>query len=115
MEARIGLCKCREAHKTYGVRFEKITGGWQGTWAFEINEAAARRERYGEDELTGNITFSEEYPGCPYCGTKGFAICSCGKLNCNNYYNGIFECEWCGSRGILGNYDGSGFKAGGDA
>ncbi len=115
MEARIGLCKCREGKRMYGIRFEKKERGWKMTWAFPIKESVAKREGYGDTKIVGDIEVPEEYPGCPYCGSKYFVVCGCGKLTCNNFPMGQFKCEWCGAAGTLGNYDGSGFKAGNDA
>ena len=41
-----------------------------------------------------------EYPGCPYCGTKGwFYDSNCKKISC--YHGGTrHSCPWCG-----GEYD----------
>lgn len=116
-EARIALCKCKEGKKTYGVRFEKISSGWKYTWAFPVKEASAKREGYDETKIVGNIAPTSDYPGCPFCGTKHFVICVCGKLNCNNGTGASshFTCNWCGVSGVLdGGYDGSGFGAGSD-
>lgn len=115
MEARIALCKCKEGRKTYGVRFEKTNSGWKYTWAFPVKEAALKREGYDETKIIGNIEPDEDYPGCPFCGTKYFVICSCGKLSCNNGNGSNFKCDWCGVSGTLsGGYDGSGFGSGND-
>ncbi len=114
-EATVALCKCKETHKTYGVRFEKIEPRhWKYTWAFPIKEAAAKREGYNDTIIEGFIEPDEEYPGCPYCGAKYFVICSCGKLNCNTGNGTRFTCEWCGETGELTGYGGGGFRAGGD-
>lgn len=114
-EATVALCKCKETHKTYGVRFEKTAeGNWVYTWAFPIKESSAKREGYDGTVIEGAIMPREDYPGCPYCGSKFFVVCSCGKLNCNIGTPGLFICEWCGMKGELGGYDGSGIHAGGD-
>lgn len=115
MEARIALCKCKESKRAYGVRFEKVGNGWKYTWAFPVKEESARRERYDKTQIVGNISPDVNYPGCPFCKTKCFVICSCGKLNCNNGNSSIFTCDWCGATGKLSEgYDGSGFGSGGD-
>jgi hypothetical protein len=115
-EARIAMCKCRETKKAYGVRFERYRDGWKYTWAFPIKESVAKREKYDETMLKGNLYQDEDYPGCPYCGTKGFVICGqCDGLMCNNFGSEPFKCEWCGSEGgTMVDYDGSGFKSGAD-
>ncbi len=113
-EATVAICKCKESHKSYGVRFEKIGfRQWNYTWAFPMNESSARREGYDSTMIDGTIEPDTEYPGCPYCGIKYFLVCSCGKLNCN-VGGTIATCEWCGATGQVTGYSGSGFRAGGD-
>lgn len=114
-EATVAICKCKETHKSYGVRFEKLSDGhWKYTWAFPIKEAAAKREGYDNTIIDGFIEPDNNYPGCPYCGAMHFVICECGKLNCNIGVGNTFTCEWCGTTGELSIYDGAGIKSGGD-
>lgn len=114
-EATVALCKCGEAHKIYGVRFEKIRDGqWKYTWAFPMKESSAKREGYDSTTIAGMIEPDKEYPGCPYCGSKYFMICSCGKLNCNLAIGNTFTCNWCGISGGVTSYNGEGFQGGGD-
>lgn len=114
-EAVVVLSKCAEVHKTYGIRAEKkAPGRWCFTWAFPIKESSAKREGYDRTSIGGHIDFTEEYPGCPYCGQIGFVACSCGHLSCNITKNGLFTCEWCGGTGTLGGYCGGTIKAGSD-
>ena len=115
-EATVAVCKCKEAHKTYGVRFEKISHlNWKYTWAFPMKESTAKREGYDATLIQGSIMPTDEYPGCPYCGVKYFVVCQCGKLNCNTGgVNGVFTCQWCGLTGELSSYGGEGVKSGGD-
>ena len=115
VEAVVLLCKCAEGRKTYGMRAEKTgRGRWLITWAFPIKEAAAKREEYDKAQIKGDILFSEEYPGCPYCGGRGVTVCSCGHLNCTILTDGVFICQWCGQRGVLGDYAGEAITAGTD-
>ena len=83
-EARIALAKCPERKdKVYGVRFQKDDDGWHYTWAFPIEEASAKREGYSDTMILGDFNPSQHYPGCPYCGTDDFVICSnCHHLTC---------------------------------
>ena len=114
-EVNIGLCRCKEGHRIYGVRFEKEATKWKYTWAFPIKkESSATREGYGKYTIKGSLVLGDEYPGCPYCGAKAFIVCECGKLNCNNGETGLFTCEWCGLTGTIGEYKGEGFKSGDD-
>ena len=115
-EAVIVLCKCGEHHKTYGIRAEKRgQNSWACTWAFPIKEAAAKREGYDKSSVKGNITFEDEFPGCPYCGGHNWTVCSCGHLSCTIIRDGIFTCEWCGAQGEIDDYTGEAITAGMDA
>lgn len=114
-EAVVVLCKCGEVHKTYGIRAEKNgPNQWIFTWSFPIKEDAAKREGYDHTSVKGNIAFSEDYPGCPYCGSKNWTVCSCGHLNCTVLKNNTFTCEWCGAQGELTAYTGEAISAGSD-
>lgn len=114
-EAKIALCKCGESKKTFGVRFERCEGGWQYTWAFPIEESAAKREGYDATTLMGQIHPTEEYPGCPYCGQRYFIICGdCKKLGCKIIRGNTFTCDWCGMTGTVTDYTGDGIASGGD-
>ena len=114
IEASVVMCKCSKHHRLFGVRFEKMAGEWKYNWAFEIKESVARNEGYDRSSIKGNISPTDDYPGCPYCGSMGFVICSCGKLSCLQPNVERFTCEWCGYDGTLRDYDGSGFESYGD-
>lgn len=101
MNVAIAVCKCSEKKKLYGIRFEKDNIYWRYTWAFPINENTAKREKFDKTKITGSIVRGEEYPGCPFCGTQGFFLCSCGKLNCLKGQAMVVRCNWCGQSGIL--------------
>lgn len=114
-EALVVLCRCGENHKPYGIRAEKLSSKqWSLTWAFPIKEASAKREGYDRASIGGEIGYSTDYPGCPYCGRRELTVCSCGHLSCTVLNNGIFTCEWCGSQGTLGDYTGEAITAGMD-
>lgn len=115
-EARIAMCKCKEiSGKTYGVRFQKADKGWIYTWAFEMKESVAKREGYDNTEITGSISPSEDYPGCPYCSAEYFTICgACHHLNCRIDTGKTFTCDWCGNTGLIIGYKGFGIASGGD-
>lgn len=114
-EATVAICKCKETHKSFGVRFETVgQGHWKYTWAFPIKEAAAKREGYDATTIDGFIEPDIDYPGCPYCHSCYFVVCQCGKLNCNVSNGHDFTCEWCGFTGTLTVYEGGGIKSGGD-
>ena len=114
-DAVVVLCKCGKHHKTYGIRAEKReSDSWACTWAFPIKESSAKREGYDKSSIKGNIVFTEEFPGCPYCGGRNWTVCSCGHLNCTLVTNGIFTCEWCGAQGTISDYTGEAISAGMD-
>ncbi len=116
-EAVIVLCKCAKRYKTFGIRAEK-TGRdhWDFTWAFPIKDETAHREGYDRTTVGGDIDFTEEYPGCPYCGNYGFVLCPrCNKISCGYESDRIQPCEWCGfvPSGIT-DYTGEDIRAGMD-
>lgn len=116
-KVNISLCKCKEGQRPFGVRFEQNEKNWIATWAFPIKkDGAESREQYDKTVLKGQIGWGADYPGCPYCGGRGFVICDrCGGLNCNmNASHEQFTCAWCGLTGTITEYSGDGFNASGD-
>lgn len=98
-EATVVVAKCNHSNQTYGIRMEKKNGVWYCTWAFKIGENAAKNEGYGTVMVSGKVATDEEYPGCPYCGTKGWFSCGrCGNLTCYNNET-VVTCAWCGNKG----------------
>ena len=94
--------KCQHTGKLYGIRAEKKNDGWHLNWAFELPEDEAARENFGEDAISGRIVIDAEYPGCPYCGGKGFVHCGkCGKLSCWDEEELTFSCHYCGNSGTI--------------
>ena len=99
-EAVVLIAKCGESHKSYGIRMEKTgTDRWLTTWAFPIKDSSAKREGYDKIQVKGDISFSDDYPGCPYCGGHGLTLCPCGHLSCTIMRSNVFTCEWCGMQG----------------
>ena len=97
VEANIILVKCLKAKKTFGMRVQKMNDGdWWRTWAFKIKESNAQSEGYDKNKVVGNLYSTEEYPGCPHCGTHGFVQChKCKKLTCWDGETSL-KCQWCG-------------------
>lgn len=104
IEAKVVLQKCDENH-TFGVRIQKINGDWYRTWAFKISEKNAGEEGYDKEQVTGSLSSTNEYPGCPYCGEMGFVLCTCGKFGCSHIEGDIYKCPWCGSTGRVSSAD----------
>ncbi len=101
MKAEVILMKCLESHRIYGVRVEEIDGDWFRTWAFPVDEKRASHEGFDKTTIKGNLFYTDDYNGCPYCGALSFAQCGhCGKLNCWNNEEKL-TCGWCGRTGRL--------------
>lgn len=117
-DAVIVLSKCVKTHRTFGIRAEKISRNhWTFTWAFPIKEASAQREGYDRTTVNGEIDFSDEYPGCPYCGDdSGFILCPrCNKISCGYESERIWPCDWCGNVASgISDYTGEDIRAGMD-
>ena len=98
IEANILLIKCPKAQKTIGVRIQKMEDGdWWRTWAFPLKMESAQDEGYDATPVKGNLFCTEDYPGCPHCGTGGFVQCNqCRKLTCYNNESSLI-CGWCGN------------------
>ena len=100
-EANVVLAKCRKSHRMYGIRIERrMNNVWYCTWAFPISETSASNEGYGSTMISGRVETAPEYPGCPYCGARGWVNCgNCGKLTCWGNDEKYFTCTWCGNSG----------------
>lgn len=98
MEAVVILAKCTKGNRTYGMRTQKMSDGdWWRTWAFSVDDKRAHKEGYDVTPIQGNLYHTEDYPGCPYCGTMNFVHCNvCHKLTCWNGETRII-CPWCGN------------------
>lgn len=96
-EASVILAKC-SSKKLYGIRIEKRDGDWVRTWAFPISEDNAQKEGFDQTSFTGNFYTDEEYPGCPWCGSKKCFVCGkCGKVSCYDGKSREVVCSWCGT------------------
>jgi hypothetical protein len=106
MQANVILCKCDHKH-TFGIRVERRGNDWVRTWAFKIDEEAARNEGFDKVKITGSFEPTKEYPGCPYCGEVGLDFCDCGGINCASGESAPLDdegtveptCNWCGKTG----------------
>jgi len=110
LNAKVVLCRCPSKAKdgassrVFGIRIEECNNDWVRTWAFKIDENKAKNEGYITERTTGSLLAADNYPGCPYCGTRYFAQCSCGKLFCFHEGNEksekmILTCPWCNKTG----------------
>jgi Mg-chelatase subunit ChlD len=67
INAAIGIAKCPNTKKIYGVRVEERDSKWHATWAFPIKPEIARREGYTEGNFPADLKYDATFPGCPYC------------------------------------------------
>jgi Mg-chelatase subunit ChlD len=70
MKVAIGIAKCPNTKKIYGVRVEERHSKWYATWAFPIKPETARREGYVENDFPSDLKYDSTFPGCPYCGKR---------------------------------------------
>ena len=98
MEASVFLTKCSKDGAVFGTRIQKMEDDdWWRTWAFPIDDKRAAKEKYTNTEIKGNLYALKSFPGCPYCGTKGFVQCGrCHKITCWNNEESLL-CGWCGN------------------
>lgn len=74
------MAVCEETKQPFGITVDLIDPRrYKFVWAFKIDKERAHREGYDEHSVTGSVELDPDYPGCPYCGTKQFYICRCGK------------------------------------
>jgi len=105
LEATVVLAKCSKTKKCFGIRVEKRGNSWDRTWAFPIDESAAKNEGFYANKVSLSRTDSE-YPGCPHCGDGGYARCSCEKIGCMGEVEKkdnkmFYTCPWCGKTGEM--------------
>ena len=109
IQAKVILAKCPYAYSNndnlFGMRIQKFGSDWKRTWAFKITMEKAQHEGYDRERTSGTFDPSREYPGCPYCKSKGIAQCNCGRSFCfkteERLRRGITKhtCPWCGQTG----------------
>ncbi len=92
---------CEETKLPFGITVD-IVGPqrYSFVWSFKIDREKAHREGYDEHTVRGAVELDKDYPGCPYCGSKRFYVCTCGKIVC--YHGQRFAtCPECGTSGEL--------------
>ena len=107
------MAVCEETQKTFGITVDYISQRHNKfVWTFKVDKGKAHREGYDSKTVTGSVELDPNYPGCPYCGSKKFYICSCGKIVC---YHGqrIVTCPECGQIGELAPVNEINLKGGG--
>lgn len=96
--AQVLVVKCAKNKKMFGMRLEEVQHRqWAINWAFPLSEKRASAEKFDRTKIEGSFNFTNEYPGCPYCGNTGVISCgSCGKLSCWDGKNNTATCGNCG-------------------
>ena len=98
-QATVVMAKCQHSKRPFGIRIEqRQDGDWYCTWAFKLSEKAAAHEGYNSGvSITGRVSLTDEYPGCPHCGAHTWFKCgSCGRLTCYSDESQSTKCSWCG-------------------
>jgi ribosomal protein S27E len=109
VEATIVMARCSKNKAPYGMRLQKAQGIWVGTWAFPLQESAAKKEGYDSKSVSGDIDLLDEYPGCPHCGAGGFVQCGkCKKIGCFSSQMKSVTCPHCGN--VMENFSDGGFS-----
>ncbi|MCL2057237.1 MAG: hypothetical protein FWH02_08490 [Oscillospiraceae bacterium] len=101
LEATVVMARCQSSKKPFGITMEKHGGVWKCVWAFATREASAKKEGFDKETVTGAISLTEQYPGCPHCGNDTFCSCgSCKKVFCDGSEDGAtVVCPHCGNSG----------------
>lgn len=99
--ATVICAKCNRNGKLFGIRTEKKNTGWAFTWSFPMTQERAANEGYDKTIINDSISTDSMYPGCPYCKTKGFIQCECGKIMCFDKDATHVTCKFCGMTGTV--------------
>ncbi len=102
VNAQVILIRCKSSKQLYGARIQQRSGkDWDMTWSFAIDEDRAKNEGFDKTKLNVDVTSTEDYPGCPDCGARGYVQCPrCQKLTCWGGEESS-KCAWCNTK--LGN------------
>ncbi len=94
-EQGVVMARCSQSGRGFGMRFEEQGHGhWIADWAFD--ETPARKEQSNRGEITGDLKFAADYPGCPHCGAPSIFQCVCGQVACWDGESRTVTCPWCG-------------------
>lgn len=105
---------CPEARRPYGITVDNAgIGHYVFHWAFSIDKDKAHREGYDEKSVSGTVSLDDNYPGCPYCGSKNFLFCgNCGSVICYHGQSKV-TCPKCGFTGEVTSIENVNLKGGG--
>jgi hypothetical protein len=91
------MARCCREKASFGIRYEEINRDvWAGTWAFPIKESSTFKENYEKNSINGSVVLNPEYPGCPYCKSKGIFLCGeCNRVACYDTESKFVICPHC--------------------
>jgi len=97
-KAFVILAACEKTKKSFAITVDPQGRELKLVWAFKIDREKAQREHFDAQHVQGQITFDNNYPGCPYCHSNLVWICSCGTVVC---WHGQMKatcpnCKWSG-------------------
>jgi hypothetical protein len=94
--------KCSATKAAFGIRLDQAASSWVAAWAFPLNQGAAPEREHPTTRLNGQITCSDNYPGCPNCKAESFFLCGCGKVGCWDGESSTVTCPWCDQTAAVG-------------
>jgi hypothetical protein len=97
------VARCARTRCGFAIGFERRPdSSWLATRVIPLKEQATSREGYGTTEVTGTMSISAAYPGCPACESKSFFECGrCNRVNCWDGASKAVNCAWCGNSGAI--------------
>jgi hypothetical protein len=101
--AVVVMARCNRENASFGIRFEEdAQKNWVGTWAFPVKISSGQREEYEKNSIKGSVSFTEDYPGCPYCKARNIVLCgTCKKVSCYNNSDIRTVCPHCKKSNIV--------------
>lgn len=95
LESTMGLCRCAIEEKDFYIYFKKSTPThWLAT-SIDTNLRFYQGTQY-KFRMKGFIDTAPTYPGCPYCGAKGFfKHIECSRITCWIPHTAQATCVWC--------------------
>lgn len=94
------MASCQRTKLPFGITVRKIEKDFEFSWAFKINQNAARREGFDHNKVSGNIFNGADFPGCPHCGAPTWFQCGkCRRIVCMNGEQTVVKCPECGNEG----------------
>ena len=99
---------CSQTQNPILMRFQHVDNSWLLTSSVAYSFERSRLDFSESIHIAGYFDTDNDYRGCHYCKSSGYAMCRCGKISCWNFIDGnpvpkLFKCPWCGKSGFLNN------------